>query len=198
MVIRAAALALAVLVAGCAEQASPPPKPARALPAHTGIERYFPLDHDTVFSYETYAENTGQRGVLVLRVRRPRADLAELDVAGRIQRIYVDKKGLALATGGHLLRAPLELGAAWVGDFGKVEITAVDRAVRVPAGSFKGCIETVERIQSGEIKKRTLTVFCPDVGIALRETEGQSGSEIALERLELKSYGPAFSYDPVP
>ena len=53
-----------------------------------------------------------------------------------------------------------------------------------------------KQIESGEVRKRTLTVFCPDIGIVLRETQAQAASEVALERIELKSYGPAFSYDP--
>lgn len=194
MVTRRSALAVALVAAACGGAPAPAAPPAAT--KHTGMERYLPLDDDTVYSYETYSEASGERGVLVLRVRRPRPDMAELDVAGRVQRLYVNEGGLELATGGHLLRAPLSVGAEWVGDFGKVRVTALDRAVRVPAGSFTRCVETVEEIASGQVKKRTLTVFCPEVGIALRETEGQAGDELAVERIELKSYGKAFSFEP--
>ncbi len=198
MLISRRRLALLLLL-GAASQAcggSKPPPASPAVQTKDPLQRYLPLGHDTVYSYDTYSEVSGERGVLVLRVRRPRPDLAELDVAGRIQRVYVGEKGVSLATGGYLLRLPLTVGAEWVGDFGKVRVTALDRRVRVPAGTFERCLETVEEIASGEVKKRTLTVFCPDVGIVLRETQAQAASEVALERIELKSYGPVFSYDP--
>jgi hypothetical protein len=191
-------LALALLL-GAASQAcggSKPRPPSPRVETKDALQRYLPLGHDTVYSYDTYSEVSGERGVLVMRVRRPRVDLAELDVAGRIQRVYVGEKGVSMATGGYLLRLPLAVGAEWMGDFGKVRVTALDRRVRVPAGTFERCLETVEEIASGEIKKRTLTVFCPDIGIVLRETQAQAASEVALERIELKSYGPVFSYDP--
>jgi len=198
MAIEAWRLTLALML-GAATQACGGSSPAKApAPAQTKdvALRYMPLGHDTVYSYETYSEVTGERGLLVLRVRRPRPDLAELDVAGRIQRLYLGDKGVSLATGGYLLRIPLVVGAEWIGDFGKVRVTALDRKIKVPAGSFERCLETVEEIANGEVKKRTLTVFCPDIGIVLRETQGQSGLEVALERIELKSYGPVFTYDP--
>lgn len=191
-------LALALLFAAAtgACSASTPAKAPSPLQNKDALARYLPLAHDTVYSYDTFSEVSGEHGLLVMRVRRPRTDLAELDVAGRIQRLYIGEKGVSLATGGYLLRIPLAVGAEWVGDFGKVKVTALDRKVRVPAGSFERCVETVEEIASGEIKKRTLTVYCPDVGIVMRETQGQSGTEVALERIELKSYGPVFTYDP--
>ncbi len=176
---------------------APPPSPQSPAPraGKTVLERYLPLEDDTVYSYETYSENSGERGVLVLRVRRPRPGLAELDVAGRIQRLYVSDAGLELATGGYLLLAPLRSGAKWRGDFGQVRVTSMEREVNVPAGKFSGCLETVEELTSTEVSKRTTTVFCPDVGIVQRETEGQAAGEAARESLSLKSYGKAFSLD---
>ncbi|HEV8248163.1 MAG TPA: hypothetical protein VGP93_20450 [Polyangiaceae bacterium] len=151
--------------------------------------------HDTVYSYETYSESKGEHGILVLRVRRPRADLAELDVAGRVQRLHVSKAGLELATGGFLLLAPLKTGAEWHGDFGLVRVTSTDKAIAVPAGKYVGCLETVEELASPEVSKRTTTVFCPNVGIVSRDSEGQAGGEVEHETLLLKSYGEAFTPD---
>ncbi len=188
------ALCGGVLAFACSS--SPPPESAAPAVAKTSLERYLPLDDDTVYSYETYSERSGERGVLVLRVHRPRPNLAELDVAGRIQRLYVSETSLELATGGYLLLAPLKPSAEWRGDFGQVRITSLDREVSVPAGKFKGCLETVEELATPQVSKRTTTVFCPDVGIAMRETEGQAGGESARETMSLKTYGKAFSMEP--
>jgi hypothetical protein len=193
---RRAALLFALGAPLCACASKPPPKPAQTAPAKGAIERLLPLVHDTVYSYETYTEQNDEKGVLVMQVRRPRTDLAELDVAGRIQRVYFSERSAALATGGYLLKVPIVVGAEWVGHFGAVRVTSVDRRVKVPAGDFEHCVETVETLETAEVKKRTLTVFCPKVGIVMRETEGQAGADVMLERMELKSYGPVFTYDP--
>jgi hypothetical protein len=130
---------------------------------------------------------------LVLEVRRRRPELAELVVAGRTQRLNVTPTSIELVTGGALLRAPLTVGATWRGDFGRVRVTNVSRSVTVPAGAFSGCVETVEEMTSAEGTKRTSTVFCPGVGIALRETEVEQDGAHATDRIELKSFGKRFS-----
>jgi hypothetical protein len=186
--------ALAAL--GCG--GAPAQAPAAAKAPAGEIERFMPLADDTVYSYETFSEGSGERGVLVLRVRRPRPELAELDVAGRVQRLTVSASGLQLSSGGYLLLAPLREGAEWLGDFGKVRVTAVNRTAEVPAGKFSGCLETVEELVSPEVKKRTRTLFCPEVGITERETEGEAGGQVALERIQLKSFGKAFSLENPP
>lgn len=176
-----------------------PPKapPAEKTPAGE-LDRFMPLADDTVYSYETFSESSGERGVLVLRIRRPRPELAELDVAGRVQRLTVSASGLQLTSGGYLLLAPLREGAEWLGDFGKVRVTAVNRTAEVPAGRFSGCLETVEELVSPEVKKRTKTLYCPEVGITERETEGEAGGQYARERIQLKSFGKAFSLENPP
>jgi hypothetical protein len=186
--------ALTALACGGAPAKAPEAKKAPA----GEIERFMPLADDTVYSYETFSEGSGERGVLVLRVRRPRPELAELDVAGRVQRLTVSASGLELTSGGHLLLAPLREGAEWLGDFGKVRVTAVNRTVEVPAGRFSGCLETVEELVSPEVKKRTKTLYCPEVGITERETEGEAAGQYARERIVLKSFGKAFSLENPP
>jgi len=164
------------------------PKPA----VREGVLHYLPLEHDTVYSYETRLEPYGERGLLVLEVRRRRPELAELVVAGRAQRLNVSASAVELVTGGALLRAPLGEGASWRGDFGRVRVTSTSRSVTVPAGSFRDCLETVEEMTSAEGTKRTKTAYCPGVGIALRETEVEQDGQHATERIELKSYGKRF------
>ena len=187
---------LCLLALGCSSAPAKAPPAPRA--AAGELERFMPLVDDTVYSYETFSEGSGERGVLVLRVRRPRPELAELDVAGRVQRLSVSPSGLELASGGYLLLAPLREGAEWLGDFGKVRITSVNRTSEVPAGRFTGCLETVEELVSSEVKKRTKTLFCPDVGITQRETEGEAGGQVAHERIALKNFGKAFSLESPP
>ncbi len=172
---------------------SPPPAADEKPAAAQGVARYLPLEHDTVYSYETHMEPGGDRGLLILEIRRHRPELAELVVAGRAQRLNVSATSIELVTGGALLREPLSLGASWRGDFGRVRVTNVSRSVTVPAGTFSDCLETIEEMTSAEGTKRTSTVFCPGVGIALRETEVEQEGAQATDRIELKSFGKRFA-----
>lgn len=192
--VRVALLAAPFVTAACAS-APPPAKPDPKPPTTGGVLDYLPLEHETVFSYETRVEPSGERGLLVLEIRRRRPELAELVVAGRTQRLNVSSSAIELVTGGALLRAPLEEGASWRGDFGRVRVTSLSRAVTVPAGTFQKCLETVEEMTSAEGTKRTTTLYCPAVGITLRETEVEQDAQHAIERIELKSFGKRFSVE---
>src|SRR5688500_1976364 len=97
-----------LLALGACSPAAAPKKAALPVITQPGVERYFPLEDATVFSYSTRTEPSGEQGLLVREVRRPRHDAAELWVAGRAQRLTVSTEALELATGGFLLRAPLE------------------------------------------------------------------------------------------
>jgi hypothetical protein len=176
---------------GCSTAPRPIPV-TRAPPATTGIARYLPLEDGTVFSYDTTTEPDGERGLLVLEVRRPHAESAELVVAGRVRRLGVSEHVVAHPAGGFLLREPLAPGAEWQGDFGRVRVTRVDLRVTVAAGTFSGCLETIETLSTRESEKRTTTTFCPGVGITLRETEVEQGGLHQTERIALKSFGRKF------
>jgi hypothetical protein len=181
-----------VLVAGSSCSASKPPEPPPAPPSKLGVHRLMPLEDRTVYTYETRTD-TGERGLLMLEIRRPRPDLAELVVAGRARRLTVNAHDIAHVTGGFLLREPLTAGAAWKGDFGRVVITNANRDVEVAAGVFSGCLETLEELVTTEGEKRPTTVFCPGVGIALRETDAEKDGLQASERISLKAFGPRFT-----
>jgi len=185
-------LAFVLLAFGCS---APPPAaaPASAPAAASGLARYLPLEDGTVLAYDTVTEPGGEHGLLVLEIRRPNAETAELVVAGKAQRLRVTASSVATYAGGILLREPLQAGAAWKGDFGHVRLTRIDRGLTVGAGTFTGCVETLEELATREGEKRTTTVFCPGVGIALRETEAEQGAERQSERILLKSYGAKFS-----
>lgn len=183
--------ALGALIAyGCAAQ-PPPPEPS-ATPAATGLARYLPLEDGTVASFDTVTEPGGERGLLVLEIRRPNPNTAELIVAGHSSRLSLGNDVIAHAAGGFLLRGPLTAGAEWKGDFGHVRVTRTDLRVSVAAGTYTGCVETVEELTTRDGQKRTTTAFCPGVGIAVRETEAEQGAVQQSERITLKSYGPKF------
>lgn len=191
---RAAGQALCgMLLMACAS--APPAESKVSVPPPVAVskaERFLPLLDKTVFAYETEAESTGERGLLVLEVRRPRPNRAELVVAGRIRRLEIDETGIRHVTGGWLLKDPLTSGASWPGDFGSIRVTALDRAVSTPAGEFQGCLETLESSNSAEFSKQTTTVYCPHVGIVMRRTEVESDQGHGVETIRLRSHGPRF------
>jgi hypothetical protein len=192
--VRVVFLAAPLVTAACGS--TPPPAKVEPKPATAGgVLEYLPLEHETVYSYETRVEPSGERGLLILEIRRRRPELAELVVAGRAQRLNVSPAAIELVTGGALLRAPLEEGATWRGDFGRVRVTSISRTVTVPAGTFRKCLETVEEMTNAEGTKRTTTTYCPAVGITLRETEVEQDAQHAIERIELKSFGKRFSVE---
>jgi hypothetical protein len=181
-------VALALLVGACApaQTEAPPKQPERVL--ITDVERFLPFEPNTVSAFETSTENSGEKGVLMMQVSRPRPDAVELDVGGKIQRLTIVAEGAQLTTGGWLLKAPLQEGATFKGQFGEVRITSINRAIQVPAGNFEGCIETTE--ESQVVGRRVTTVFCPKVGIVSLEAEGKLGKEYGRQSAVLKSHGP--------
>jgi hypothetical protein len=190
---RRALLVAVVASTACASAPSNQPAAAAAAPA-TDLTRLIPLADNTVFSYQTYIEETNEHGLAVFEIKRPRPELAELSVAGQVRkRYYFEAGGVRSGHGGYLLKLPLSLNAQWVGDDGQVKVTAVDQIIDVPAGKFSGCLQTVEQAQLGAATRKTTTVFCPGVGITVLEIEANEGGVSVLQRLSLKSFGPRFS-----
>jgi len=177
---------------------APPPAQTPAKPAGAAdVSRYLPLKHDSVFAYDTMSEATGESGVLIVQVTRPRPDMAELKVGGRAQRLDIGTDGIRHATGGYLLKAPLTVGSRYKGQFGEVSVTSVERTMHVPAGNFVGCVETVEEARTPVAKKVT-TTFCPDVGMVLLVAEGMLEGAYAAERATLRSFGPRVDLSALP
>ena len=160
----------------------------------TELVRYLPLENDTVFSYETYIEDTNEHGLAVFEIARPRPELAELRIAGQVRkRYYFEPGGVRSAQGGYLLKSPLLLDSQWTGDDGQVKVTGVDLDIAVPAGKFSGCLQTVERAVLSGATRTTTTVFCPGVGITVLQIEAQQEGTSVLQRLRLKSFGRRFT-----
>lgn len=190
---RGGAFGVVSLLVACAACSSGAASPGTRTPvAAQGIARYLPLEDGTVAAFETTTEPGGDHGVLVLEIRRPSPTVAELVVAGRARRLGVSEHAVTHVGGGFLLREPLAAGEEWHGDFGHVRLTRTAQTVTVGAGTFRDCVETVEELATREGEKRTTTLFCPGVGITVRETEAEQGAVRQSERMALKSYGPKF------
>lgn len=180
---------VASLLCACAEThvAAPAPKPAAA-PDVASVLVYLPLVHDTVLTYDTHVESTGERGLLMMQVRRPRDGRVDLTVGGKVQRLEIGDDAVRYVGGGTVLRRPLEIGTTWRGNLGVVRITRTDVDLSTPAGDFAGCIETREEVLRGSTGQRVTTVFCPDVGIAQLVMEVTSPTDVEAETATLRSY----------
>jgi hypothetical protein len=181
---------LLAFVGGCSAPPAPAAPAAAPVVVVSGAERFLPLLDATVFAYETESETTGERGMLVLEVRRPRPERAELVVAGRVRRLEIDATGIKHVTGGWMLKEPIQVGAEWRGDFGQVRVTAIDRTVTTPAGTFSDCLETIETASGPTFAKNTTTAYCPQIGITARRTEVESDEGSGVESIRLRSHGP--------
>jgi hypothetical protein len=192
MSVRGIGLVFVVLLAlpGCG---APPAKSPDVAPgAASEAERWLPLKHDTVFSYLT-TDEVGQTGIYVMEITRPRAGLAELKVASKVFRRYFANDGIrATADGGYVLRSPLSADAKWQGEFGQVSVKALSRTIKVPAGSFGDCIETLESVTTPDYTKSATSVFCAGVGMVYYKVEGEQDGVTLSQKLELKSFGPRF------
>ena len=172
---------------------APPAKSADGALAGSAseAERWLPLKNDTVFSYVT-TDEVGATGIYVMEISRPRPALAELKVAGKIFRRYIGKDGVQAAGGGHVLRVPLSTDAKWQGEFGQVSVKSMSRTIKVPAGDFGDCIETLESVTTPDYTKSATSVFCPGVGMVYYKVEGEQDGVTLSQKLELKSFGPRF------
>ena len=177
-------LHFAFLLTACAS-ASTGSDPAPATPpvATTAAERFFPLEEGKIYSYATH--DNEDIGMLVARVHRSDATHGELRLSNATQRFAVLPDGITFVGGAYVLKAPLDAGASWPGVHGgTTTITSTDVALQVPAGSYAGCLETVE--ERGRVPgARYETTYCPGIGMALLVVTAPVGNA----RAELKSYG---------
>jgi hypothetical protein len=158
------------------------------------MESLFPLVDRHQYHYETQGEDGG--GMLLARVNRDRPEGGSLQMAGGTKRFSYKPDGVVLVREGmmpvYVLKQPLQVGNRWRGEHGGwVEIAEVGVPVQVPAGSYQGCVKTVEQ-RGGDQPLRVSTTFCPDVGIV--ELEAASGAQ--YEKAVLSSYGPPVDLGP--
>jgi hypothetical protein len=180
-----------LLLISCGGSGGGPRAPEGSGPEPVTTRQLLPLEHDTVFSYETTSDEH-QKGLMVLHVRQPRTGLVELDIAGRVQRLDVDETSVMHSSGGYLLKDPIQRGASFRGAFGEVRVTQLNAAVHVPAGKFEGCVVTVE--ENAQPFKRAESTYCPGVGLVSLVVEGASEGDVLRVESTLKSHGPRVTF----
>src|SRR5690348_7155311 len=84
---------LACSLAGCGGRAAKAPAAPPKAPVLDALH-YMPLTDGFVFAYETRSEDTSERGVLMIRVHKPRAGFVELGSGNRIQRLELKADGI--------------------------------------------------------------------------------------------------------
>jgi hypothetical protein len=88
------------------------------------------------------------------------------------------------------LKTPLTAGATWRSKSGTVRVDAVDQTATVPAGTFKGCLRTVEESRDPTASKVVRSVYCPHVGLVSLDVEGVSDVGHEHQVVNLRSFGP--------
>lgn len=156
----------------------------------TELERYLPLEHGTVYSYDTASEDRGDRGLLIVQISRPRKGRADLRMGSRTERLELRPDGIAYLEGGYLLKGPISAETTWRSKTGTVRVTNLDEKVTVPAGEFNGCLRTVEETREPGVERTVTSVFCPHVGLVSLDVEGASDDGHQRETAVLKSFGP--------
>jgi len=170
---------------GCSPAKAPSTLTAEAAPSSPVLE-YLPLRDATVSQFEMTTDG-GAPGMFVLEISRPRDGLAELRIAGHVQRLHLEPTRIVHATGGTLLEEPLRVGHHFRGAFGEVTITDMQRTIEVPAGRFEQCLVTVE--ESTAPARRATSVYCKGVGLVALTVEA-FGAEGGLLENRLTQHGP--------
>ncbi len=170
-----------------------PSGPSRQFSSGTPLERYLPLVEGRIYQYDYEAGD--ERGVMTMRVQRF-DDLHGAWILPSGGNVFEYRADGVVTEGdkgqSYLLQQPLEVGHRWRGAHQSwVEIRSVDLAPTVPAGSFAGCVQTIEA-RGGDVPLAITAVFCPDVGMISREIASGQKSE----RLTLRSYGAAVDIGP--
>jgi len=177
------ALLFASVLTACASVPTQDAAPAAAPVAATAAERFFPLEEGKIYSYTT-RENE-DTGMLVAKVHRTDATHGELRLSNATKRFAILPDGITYVGGAYVLKTPLDTGASWPGEHGgTTTIASTDVSLQVPAGSYAGCLQTVE--DRGRVPgARYETTYCPGVGMVLLVVSAPVGNA----RAELKSYG---------
>ncbi len=196
-----ALLALAGAATSCAKAGKPGAVTAAdpVLPECAAL-RYLPLVDGNQWAYDAKDDETGEEGMFVTRARRVRGASFTLMSSQGSHALEVRPDGIVRTeTDAYVLKAPLTSGAEWPGEGGSVvHISAVDRAVEVPAGKFVGCLETIEEthaITGTSLSRRVTTTYCPDVGVARLHAEIWRGGRHVGEHATLRSFGKPVQFE---
>ncbi len=162
---------------------------AQAPPPLSGVERYFPLSDGFTATYETTTDG-GAKDMSMVQVRRTSPGRAEVRTGSGVRHLEVTSDAIRREGSGYVLRSPLSEGEQWEGDNGGTTVVrAAGVKLVVPAGTFEGCVRTVEEVLRE--RARITVVYCPGVGIARMDVEQDGISR----RFELRSYGAPVPLD---
>jgi hypothetical protein len=182
---RLATLSIMFGLFACSDGKSPETAASAARPPASGssVEQYFPLEEGRLYNYVT--SDNGETGMLVAKVHRTDPTHGELRLSNATKRFVYSAEGVAYDPGAFILKAPLEVGKTWPGEHGgTTRVASVDAAPKVQAGSYTGCVQTVEEGGRPPGAKFT-TTYCPGVGMVSLVVEAPG----AEAKAELKSYG---------
>ena len=176
---------------GCADPAASPVNALPAAGSGSALERYFPLEDNKVYAYNT--EEHGETGILTARAYRLSPTCGELMIAGKRKRFCYAQDQVTNERGNPVLKLPFAVGTEWNSSHVlRSQITAVAVTLTVPAGTYKECIEVTERAQAAAETNaettagpRTITTYCPQIGIAKLAVVGADGERATVV---LKSY----------
>jgi hypothetical protein len=186
---RVLVLGAMTITAGCGSSQS---RPADTIylsdDERSEAERFMPLEEGTVYAYDTRTAK-GEPGVMTIQVKRAKTGEIDLVVGGRTEHLAARSDGIRYASGGYYLKSPLTADNVWEGRFGLVRVHSTEEAVKVPAGEFKGCLQTVEEARRLHAHQTITSTYCPHVGLVLLDI-GYTGK--GHETAALRSFGPRF------
>jgi len=149
----------------------------------SALTQYFPLSTGSRWVYEIQDRTDSappaeehwevireEQGAFVLRIRQ-----SDLTTGGFEESFIPTNEGVkrfARETKDRehppfFLKGPLRVGTTWEDDDGTYEITALNKTVTVPAGTFAHCLEVTNRRKGG--KATVITLYAPGVGVVQRE-----------------------------
>lgn len=175
---------VASFVPACSEPAQPATTPATAAASGSSFENLFPLEDGNLYAYDT--KDGDDSGMLTAKVKRKDAMHGELQLSNKTNHFVYAADGVTYDTGVYILKAPLEATTSWMGEHGGiVKYGSTNAEVQVPAGTYTGCVRTVEEGGALPPGKRYETTYCPHVGMVQLAVKAPVGEGSAV----LKSYG---------
>jgi hypothetical protein len=183
---RAFGVSLWVWLAACAPREAQTPVAQPSSSPSAELERFLPLRDGHVLRYRVWLGTGVTPEQVIFQVERLSPSRASLRAGKNVKQLQLGADGICLVSGGCLLAPPLELGSEWMGAAGRVQVTATELAVEVPAGHFQGCLVTTEADRQSQPARSIVTTYCPDVGIACIEVDDGERQE----RFELVTHGP--------
>ncbi|MFO0550396.1 MAG: hypothetical protein U0271_18520 [Polyangiaceae bacterium] len=198
--IAASSLVLVLAACGGTSETSqhPTQKPTAHVSSGTELERFFPLVDGNIYHYKTELLVEGPAepaGTLIVKVRRTSPTQGQL-LRPTAQDFSYASNGIATTTKSgapaFLMKWPIDSSQTWLGpQGGQTRYDNVNATINTPAGTFQGCVVTIET-RGGDLPVRVATTLCPTVGIVALEVQ-QAG---AVERAELVYYGEPIDIGP--